>query len=226
MIKNKISKKQKGFTIIELMIATTVFSLVLMVCLAGILRITKMYYRSVTQNKTREVARSVVDEIGEAIRFTNQPIQIGTTIIGPQINDTSKDADDTGYFCVGKKRYTYALDRQVKTSPKDNTKQKRHALWLDKPLSCNGPASLADDIPTADGKDLLPENMRLYNLSVASADSSNDTYKISVGVAYGDDDLLSPRPDDKPTELSCEGAFVGVEFCATTNLSVTVQKRL
>ena len=36
-------KKQSGFTIIELMISTTIFSLVLMICMAGILQITKIH---------------------------------------------------------------------------------------------------------------------------------------------------------------------------------------
>lgn len=225
MILKKVNRdKQSGFTIIELMISTTIFSLVLMLCLAGILQITKMYYRSVTQNKTREVARSITDEIGESIRFSSQTVQIGSGVAGPQVNDLG--AEDTGYFCIGQKRYTFAIDRQVKPTPASSTKQKKHALWVDKLGDCSGPLDLDEDIPSAEGQDLVPENMRLYSLSVSNTDPTRGVYKISVGVAYGDDDLLSPKPASGPTELTCEGAFVGSEFCATTSLDVTVQKRL
>ena len=61
--------EQNGFTIIELLIATTVFSLILLISVAGILQISRMYYRGVTQSRTQETARSIIDEVGEAIRF-------------------------------------------------------------------------------------------------------------------------------------------------------------
>lgn len=228
MILSKLKTKQSksGFTIIELMIATTIFSLVLMICLAGILQITKMYYRSVTQNNTRETARSIADEIGESIRFSSQAIRLGPAVNGPQINDLSDTTTDTGYFCIGDKRYTYAIDRQVKPEPLSNTKQKKHALWVDTEGGCAGPLDLDADKPSASGRDLIPLNMRLYELSITNSPTNDGVYEVSVGVAYGDDDLLSPRPAQSPTELTCEGAFAGAEFCATTNLKVTVQKRL
>jgi len=221
----KAKRNESGFTIIELMIATTIFSLVLMICLAGVLQITKMYYRGVTQNNTREVARSITDEIGEAIRFSSQAIVLGPAVIGPQINDLSGTTPDTSYFCIGNKRYSYAIDRQVKSEPVANTKQQKHALWVDTLGGCSGPLNLDDDNPSVDGRDLIPQNMRLYELSIKKLGVS-DIYEISAGVAYGDNDLLSARPENLPTELTCEGAFVGSEFCATTNLRVTVQKRL
>lgn len=224
--KLKIKESKSGFTIIELMIATTIFSLVLMICLGGILQITKMYYRSVTQNNTRETARAITDEIGEAIRFSSQAIRLGPAVAGPEIDDLSGTIEDTSYFCIGDKRYTYAIDRQVKSEPVLNSKQKRHALWVDTIGGCSGPLNLDDESPSADGRDLVPENMRLYELSITNSGASSDVYEISVGVAYGEDDLLSPRPAGTPTELTCEGAFVGSEFCAVTNLRVTVQKRL
>jgi len=224
--KLKIDDTKSGFTIIELMIATTIFSLVLMICLAGILQITKMYYRSVTQNNTRETARSITDEIGEAIRFSSQAIRLGPAVLGPQINDVSGNTPDTGYFCIGDKRYTYAIDRQVKTEPTENTKQKKHALWVDTEGGCTGALDLDDDKPSDVGRDLIPVNMRLYELSITNSPTNSDMYEISVGVAYGDDDLLFPRPKASPTELTCEGAFAGSEFCAVTNFRVTVEKRL
>ncbi len=218
-----MSRQHKnGFTIIELMIATTVFSLVLMVCLGGIMQITKMYYRAVTQTKTREATRSVVDEIAEAIRFSNQDIILAPGVAGPQI---AVGNTTTSYICIGQRRYTYAIDRQVKSSPQANTKQQRHALWLDQPTTCNGASDLTQVSPSADGKSLLGENMRLYEFSVKLVDPVERIYEIRVGVAYGDEDLLRVKTTDA-RQLTCEGAFVGVEFCATTNFLVTVQKRL
>jgi prepilin-type N-terminal cleavage/methylation domain-containing protein len=221
-------QKQQGFTIIELMIATLVFSIILMLCLAGVMQITKMYYRGVTQNKTREAARAVTDEIAEAIRFSNGAIQPASADVatGPQVNFDSDNA--VGFFCIGQKRYTYAIDRQMKREPNANAelKQKKHVFWVDQPDSCAGPADLDDPDTDLNGRDLLQENMRLYRMKLEqTANLSDKMYQISVGVAYGDNDLLSVKSDD-PSELTCEDAFVGVEFCATTNYSVTAGKRL
>jgi len=222
-----MSNKQRGFTILELMIATTVFSLVLMVTLAGIIQITKMYYRGVTLVNTQEVGRTVIDEIGEAVRFSSESIAYqsgapGSLVIGPEVAHNA--SDDTNYFCLGSKRYTYAIDRQVKRSPASNTKEKHHALWIDQPPVCDTPANLDIAEPSANGVELLAENMRLTRFDINKVAGVNNAYRINIGVAYGDDDLLSLSQDG--LTKTCEGAFYGAEFCAVSNLSVTVGKRL
>lgn len=225
----KTRSKQQGFTIIELMISTTIFSLILMLSLAGIMQITKMYYGSITKNRTREVARTIVDDIAEAIRFSSDEVFIGDTVSGVQVSDVGDADAGVGYFCIGQKRYTFAIDRQVDNSAGEitGTKKKRHALWQDTPPACDGPANLNLTIPSTNGRELLAENMRLFNLSVTERDATRKIYDVAVGVAYGDDDLLFARPADAPTELTCEGgSFIGAEFCATTNFLVSVQKRL
>ncbi len=220
---HKNMHRQQGFTIVELMISTTIFSLVLMICLSGIMQITKMYYRGVTQARTRDVARNLIDEIAETVRFTNQDILIGPIVQGPQVNINDSS---TGYFCIGPKRYTYAIDRIVKKVPASNTKEIKHALWVDQPEGCTGAVDLSLDTPSAGGTSLLAENMRLFLVNLELVDSNLQIYRIGVGVAYGDDDLLLAKPEDEPTELTCEGAFNGAEFCATSKFLVTVQKRL
>ncbi len=221
--------KQRGFTIIELMIATTIFSLVLMLCLAGIMQITKMYYQGVTQTRTQEKARTIVDEIAESIRYTpagsNIVIQGNSgpdpIVVGPEVPYTA--SDDTNYLCVGSKRYTYAIDRQLKENPSGvpADKQKRHVLWVDTE-ACGAPATLTNAVPSASGQELLSENMRLTRFEIVQG--SLGTYIISIGVAYGDNDLLEIGTDTN--YKSCKGAFTGAEFCATSNISLTVEKRL
>ncbi len=216
------SIKQEGFTILELMIATVIFSLVLMMTLAGIIQITKMYFQGTTQIKTQEVARSIVDEISESIRFSKELVTLPTPIVGPKIeyDDGAGTVNlDTGYICVGTRRYTYAIDRQLKESPKATpTKEKRHVLWVDRPTGgCNDVEDLTLDL--TDGKELLSENMRLTRFSVVDNGSS---YTIDVSVVYGDDDLLEYTDDP----VTCKSAFTGSEFCGVSNLSVTVVRRL
>ena len=220
----KIEEKQTGFTILELMIATTVFSLVLMLALAGITQITKIYYHGVTLAHTQEVARGVIDEIGESIRFSKDIIVIpeSPVPVGPIIDLGNPDIyPDTGYICVGTNRYTYAIDRQLKNTPTPNAKEKVRVLWVDQPTSCTGPAELSSEIPIA-GRELLSENMRLARFSVKES-QIKDTYTVDISVVYGDDDLLFPESDGTVT---CKSSFVGADFCGFSNLSVSVFRRL
>jgi hypothetical protein len=67
----------------------------------------------------------------------------------------------------------------------------------------------------------LGENMRLTRFDIAY-NPTVQTYTVSIGVAYGDDDLLEVSNQTK----SCKSAFSGTEFCAVSNISLTVERRL
>src|SRR5690606_22524615 len=91
---NKISG-QKGFTIVELMIATSVFSVVLLLCTYGLLAIGRSYYKGVTISRTQETARLIVDDVAEAIQFNG-----GAVVLNPAGR----------MYCIGSRRYSYALN--------------------------------------------------------------------------------------------------------------------
>ncbi len=216
---------QSGFTIIELLIATAVFSVVMLIMSAGVLQISKMYYQGVLQARTQDTSRAIIEEIGESIRYTTGTYLNGSSTVGP---DIAVGSPDTGYFCLGNRRYTYAIDRQLKAAPAANTKQKLHALWVDQPVGgCSlstGPENL--DAPAAGGRELLSENMRLTRFSVepVTAGGIPDGYTISVSVAYGDDDLLYREGSE--LQKRCDPASGGKEFCAISTLVESVTKRL
>lgn len=214
---------QKGFTIIELLIATTVFSLVLLLATAGIMHVTKQYYQGVVQARVQETLRTVVDEIGESIRFSNADLSIPVSMPS-QTQYGDGDPGRFGYFCMGAKRYSFVIDRQLKSGGSNETnRHSRHVLWVDQPSGaspCNSIADLNSSPPTTDGRELLSENMRLTKFSIMDAGvPSSGTYKIDVGIAYGDDDLL------EPTTRKCK-VEAGSEFCAYAEMSVIVTKRL
>src|SRR4051812_3835737 len=94
-----------GFTMVELMIAISVFSLVLVLITTGILRFTRQYYKGVISSKTQDAARAVVDDVTRAIQFNGGSLYDLTTTGGP--------GPTTGY-CLGKeKRYRFYMYSQV-----------------------------------------------------------------------------------------------------------------
>jgi prepilin-type N-terminal cleavage/methylation domain-containing protein len=205
-----------GFTILELMIATIVFSIVLLLVTTGIIQIGKTYYKGVTQSRTQETARSIIDEISRGIQFSGE-------IVKPI---TPFDAVSTPYpqpggkygFCVNGVSYAYILDKQLAKSISDPTDQ------VDKTLISYSGACVTfsvQDVTTTSGKELLGLGMRLTDLNIV--ENANGTYTITVGVATGERELFDPATPAISSSCTNE---TGKQFCALSKLTVTVQKRV
>src|SRR3546814_319417 len=95
--------RQSGFTIIELMIATMVFSVLLLVAATTVDRFTKNFQKGLTETNTQNVARSVIDNISQTVQFEGTP----NPLASPPDN-----LSFTGY-CIGSTKYSYVLGDQL-----------------------------------------------------------------------------------------------------------------
>lgn len=191
---------QQGFTIVEFMIATTIFSLVLLVFTFSIVHISKIYQRSINTSRTQAVARNIVDNISQSLRYSGGPVTTGT-------------AGSTMARCMGvTKQFLYITGVVRKT--KDNSIMSTRQI--------NDPDCTAIDIQTTlVGEQLIPINMRLANLDIHQIGNSS-LWSVSVKVVYGDDDVLDNK--NLPSASCKPGA--GSEFCAISEIATTVQRRL
>ncbi len=64
---------QKGFTIIELMIATAVLSTILVMVTVVMVNIGSLYYKGINQARVQDDVRSIADEIIKNIQLNDQP---------------------------------------------------------------------------------------------------------------------------------------------------------
>jgi len=227
---NRIRKQisdSKGFTIIELLIATLIFALILILITVSVLTFTKSYYRGVNQSNTQNVARTVIENISQSIQFS-----------GDLVNPVVTPNNGSQGFCVGNKLYSYALGWQlVEGTVSTDLSQSPHALMLSAASSCNG--ATAQDVRTAnpDGTELLTPKMRLAKLKIEPMGGAS-VWRITVRVVFGDDDLLcSPSTQGScqssnttspfgKEDLSCKVAFSGSQYCAMSELSTVVKKRV
>src|SRR5688572_11085799 len=108
-------RSSAGFTIIELMIATVAFAVILMIVLSGLVQVSRSYYKATTSTKAQQAARALINEISQGIQLTGQTIYATDGPDGPEVTAGSSEA--TGLLCIGYTRYTYAIDRQVKNVP-------------------------------------------------------------------------------------------------------------
>jgi prepilin-type N-terminal cleavage/methylation domain-containing protein len=225
MIKRRSDRR--GFTLIELMIATLVFSMVLLVLTAGIMEIGRVYYKGVASTRTQEVARSIADDIGRSVQFA------GGTVI--QTGSMPNNVNVRG-FCVNNRRYSYIPSVQLSTAGQRKFVADTVASGCGSgttPLS-QGQMNNAAAFP---GQELLGNGMRIVALQLTQSPADPSLYDLTIRVAFGDDGVLcSPSAGDcgatttstnlSNTDLQCKSSRLSSQFCAMTEIKTTVTKRI
>ena len=214
------TSNQTGFTIVELMIATMVFSVVIFIITAGVLAFTRSYYKGLNSSTTQNTARGVMDAISQAIQFS------GKVVVG---------TDDTksNYFCTGDYVYMFSLGKEQSSAPSKTN----WGLYRGTNTAANGCQPLLD--LTSDGVELLGKQMRLSSISVQAQDASKMLWQVSLRIAFGDNDLLcTPNVADSCSSASslsdaqladpgvqCKSQ-TGSQFCAVSALSTMALQRV
>jgi prepilin-type N-terminal cleavage/methylation domain-containing protein len=205
--KNLLS--QSGFTVLELMVATTIFAIVLLVLTVGVLSFSRDYFSSVTRSNTQTVGRNIIDDITRTIQFSSAGL-------------TENDTGNTHAWCFDNVQYLAAAGYEVGASFDATTHKSKYGLIKRVSAGCGGVdiTSATYAFNSATDKELLSKNMRISLLSIAKP---GDVYNIQVRIAYGDDDVFASIAD--MTKLACKSQ-AGSQFCAVSDLSTTVQQRI
>jgi len=216
-------RSQQGFTIVELMIATLVFSVVLLIITVGVLNFTHAYYSGINSSNTQNTARSIVNNITQAVEFS------GTTITPTK---PVSPGSSTYYFCANNNTFVftpgvlYNADKPSADTP---------GLYQAATNACD-PAG----VNYSKGRELLGQNMRIVQLSVADG-AEPRTYTVGVRLAFGDDDLLC-APQSMPGSCASDTVLstqqianhddvtcrlqTDFQFCAVAGLTTTVALRV
>lgn len=201
--------KQKGFTIIELMVATAVFSSVLLLCTTGLIQIGRTYYKGLISSQTQNTSRSIID-------FLTQAIQTSTTAAATYTPGTGYP-----YVCIGDTRITYSLDKKlVDSSP--GSSETLHAMVADIAPSC-GALTAGQDLSAASVSagsiELLNANTRITEFKIEPL-AGTSLSQVTVRIVYGDIEAYDSGTNQ------CFSNKQGGQFCATSRLVTTVQRRL
>lgn len=209
------ARRDAGFTIIELLVATLVFSMVLILIAIGVLQFNHAYYSGITQSQTQNTARSILEQISQDIQFS------GSQITSPIANGGT---DPEHGFCIGSDRYSFRPGWElVNSGPKVAQHQTLHALVKDSPGICSGMKAQDFTKPLASGStELLSQYMRISKLSVSPVPGASGLYNVDVRIVYGDDDLLT---NPTASNAACKVGS-GSQFCAVSELSTVVQQRI
>ncbi|MGI9028056.1 MAG: PulJ/GspJ family protein [Candidatus Saccharimonadales bacterium] len=210
----RISQSQKGFTIAELLIATAIFTSMMLLATSGVLYIGRVYYKGVIVSKTQDTSRTIIEDISRNI----------------QTGGNKRVNSGAGVVCVGLVRYSYVLNMQLTPKGPLAGNQSRHVLWVDRVKDNIGCPAVANmNTPETDvnrevgpgaviGRELVGANMRLVTFNVDASNPSAKPAELKVKVVYGDFDL---SPGDV-----CISSRFGGQFCATAEISTFVKNRL
>ncbi len=224
---------QHGFTIVELMIATAVFSVILLAVTGAITTIGREYQRSIYASNTQAAASALVDTLSQSIRFSSGNVQNNGN---PAESNVTTPNRGTATYCIGNRQILYTYGRRVsdtvsETSSKYAVVSRPNVGCSITPITTNSPA-------LTNPKELLGRGMRLSKLTITQPNSTY--YQVDIRVVYGEDDLLcrdtvpnscnagSGTMSDaqlKGTDLRCKPGK-GSEFCSVTELSSVVYRRL
>jgi prepilin-type N-terminal cleavage/methylation domain-containing protein len=231
---NPSAASAKGFTIVELMIASAVFSTVLLVALTGFLQIGRLFYKGVSETQTQDTTRQVVSDISSNLKATSSTVAIPQTFAGA--------GQPYSYFCAGAYRYTYGT--YMTGADSGHTTQFVSSLAsIYDPSAANVNMGLVKDRvgsgncpqPCANGStnaatrctgtrvaisgatELLGNGMRIGQISINQVGTTS-LYNVNVSVVYGDYSVL----DYNTTPPTCAGNSSEQRFCAVDQLSTSV----
>lgn len=203
--------RSSGFTILEILIATMVFTIVLMLCVTVVTRLGQLYFKGVTTAQIQDLTRSLSDEF-------SQQIQFGSTLPIPD-SISGGDPDDPLIFCVGDNRYRAIMNKKL--GDVDSVLKRE---------SYSG-ACVTTDTGFDDATELAINNMRILKLSVIRSVTDPFIWSINIRLALGESDIFEYPDGDAETPAvyglaSCKSGILGSQFCATSELSSTILRRV
>lgn len=232
---------QQGFTIVELLVATAVFSTILVLVTIMMTSIGNLYQKGINQSRVQDAARTITDDVSKHLELSS----------GGRLINAHNGIDGPGTFCIGNTRYTYVIGKKLGNVNNDTTST--HVLWrdeIDSTPSCpevnlNVSNPIAPTAPFGkNGVELMPLNSRLIKFEIGG---STSPYTFKLGIAYGDDELLCSPNDsatctgtrdmiDKTTsppawndfvngDLLCKGS-AGDQFCSTAISETNIVQRI
>lgn len=220
---NFSKKSLGGFTIIELLIATAVFSIVLMAAVVGFLEIGRLYYKGIATNAVQSTTKQVLDRI--SADFQNSSAFSGIILPSPPTNSYT-------YFCVGGVRYTLNFDKQLDISATPNySPTGNFGILRDELPGANACAPPCDTgcllAQTAfiNPQELLANNMRLNALSATPVNSPSQLYNITIRLLSGGDSSLTkvnPGLLLTGTNARCDATLKVSQYCAQSYMSNVV----
>jgi prepilin-type N-terminal cleavage/methylation domain-containing protein len=209
--------KQKGFTLVELMLAIAFIGFIILFTVLATLQVMQTYNKGLTVKEINQTARTAVEDMARAAKGSSKVV---TTAI------------PAGRVCFGS--VSYVWNYQGATTNKYNsvgTPSVTMARVNDPGANmCSASAGVYPNVPSAAATSLLTDRVWVQMLSLVQ-NTNNGLVTITMQLSTKEDPThptlqdpfpsLPSDPNDSATWIRCTGVG-GSEFCATATFSTTV----
>ncbi len=201
-------KNSQGFTLVELLIAITMFTVVLLLVVATFMQINRSYTRGITTKAVHEEGRSALSALAQDFRTTTASNRVRI-----DCGNQSCDSEEvpTEKFCYDDKAYIFQAP-QIGSNPSPGS------LIRIEGTTCDG----AD--PTRGisvfGPNLQPQFFKVIELV------PNKTYKLELALSTADYQASFDLLEGIGTrDVFCDPAAQGSQYCEVVYLTSTVTLR-
>lgn len=195
---------KKGFTIVELMIATTIFSGILLMMIMAYLYMSKAFVHAYIQAQTQTAARNVITSVSQSLSLSGGEVRKLTPTTGPVFEA----------YCIGNDEYSYTINDPINNSPTPTNNFSPDNPSL--PFHMNN--THCQDAPdTSSSQGIIVGNgIYIKDFSISPIATGSSIVKINIQLYYGaGGQLVTPN-------FNCPGLDSGGEFCSTASYSTYV----
>jgi prepilin-type N-terminal cleavage/methylation domain-containing protein len=229
--------KQPGFTLVELLLAMTLFSFVLVFSSAGIVQIYRAYNKGATVKRVQEDARTIIEDVVRELRVRDKstPIEI---CVGPSPDPTTcsdvSTNTDRNRLCIGNNiRYVWNVAGHNNWG--DNTPEQwlkangtprvppEYINFSKKPNDnfaddgCKGDMKVSNESTT-----FIDEDIVVQYFNVTPMDPTQTIFRIQLILSIDHADLI----EGVGLNAKCKGSTTqGTQYCSVVNLATTVSIR-
>jgi len=226
----------RGFTIVELMVALTVLSTILLISTVMLIQISKLYTKGVNLAQLQNATRTISGDLASGVQFSGAipidcPDDQSTTSQTCAVSSANFGGITVYSYCINTTRYSYVMNRELGQDNDPGNTNTPHVLWRDSMPNGNSCNPLDITLTTVrnpdnsinNGYEMAPEHTRLNRFYVDQRPDGSGVYQIDIWMAFGDQDLLTTV--DSVGNRRCNDV-PDSQYCATSELTTTVARRL
>lgn len=188
----------------------TIFGVMLGVCAAAYVHISRIYYKGIASSKAQDATRKVVTELSNRL--------MRTELMGP--HSLNGGANNEFGFCIGDDLYYYQIGTRVGDADLPAISDHVFASWPDRPtcqLWVSNPADPKVLAPPASAQELVDSGISIHSFTATSN-------SVAIVTAYGPMSTIEPATIGT-ANVSCQGG-VDSKFCGLSSLFTFVDRRL
>lgn len=254
MDQENLANSSDGFTIVELMIALTIMSIILVISTIVLIQIGGLYDKGVSGSNLQNTARAIVSDVSSGIQFSGYNPAVREC--SPYASQDSSDLDNDCFnpneispnpdypytyndgtntpvyeyaYCIGTTRYSYILNVELGTDSSVGTTA-AHVLWRDSLSSVNDLCAPVDMSNPGSDPNTTGDGYEMMSDHTRLTD-----FSITPASGTGSSDVYNIAVNsafgdsnlfDVNGNCKSQIGLTSTEFCSTSSISSTVEGRV